>query len=80
METTLLLKDLDPYIIDKSSENGYFSFVIYANHAPHIGDIITTEKGRYMVDLVEDNTEDEERAQGLRYSCVYMCLMSEKPY
>jgi hypothetical protein len=80
METTLQLKDFDPYITCTYYEDGYFSIVIYANHAPHIGDIITTEKGRYMVESIEDNTEDEERKQGLRYSCVYMYRLSEKPY
>jgi hypothetical protein len=80
METTLHLKDLDPYIIGTYYEDGYFSFVIYANHAPRIGDIISTEKGRYMVESIDDNTEDEERYEGLRYSCVSMFIMPENPY
>lgn len=64
--------EIKDYIVGKCVADDYFGFYIYSNHSPQKNDAINFEGTLYKVESVIDDTTDEERDDGLSYSCVWM--------
>ena len=66
--------EIEDYIIGNCSVSDWFSFTIYSDKAPSVGEKIQIADKIYEVDSVIDDTDDEEYEQGLSYSKVWLSL------
>lgn len=71
------IKDLESYIVGNYTPASDFTFVIYSDKAPYIGDKILVGDIIYLVENVVDTTTSLEREEGLSYSRVFLCEYSE---
>jgi hypothetical protein len=64
--------DLMPDIIGEYHISDWFSFTMRSVDAPKLGCIVNVNGDEYSVDITHDDTEDEERENGLSFTKIYL--------
>jgi hypothetical protein len=63
-------KEIEPFVLGQFHKSDYFSVSMYSNESPLQGSKVDIDGLIYEVIGVHDDTDDEEREQGLSYDRV----------